>query len=268
MMMTTTRNDSVRQPAHEAMANPEDQQIGTDFDPTDFQFGTDGEYGQDDAIAALTANLSEGSPVTQLSALLDELAELLREADVKRLCRPPSLLERFSGRALERHLEHIWARIRLENLAKKGDPVARMVECTIEQLDALLAAENRAMDCRRLHLRAGRLHLARFFQITERDQGSLPHDAGRERLQRRLAYLQVAIASMEINAVQIRLARANAADLLARYYEFSRLLLPQWFKQIALLNLNDRNAQDQIKAVNHAYQTARALLQSPERTSK
>ena len=188
-----------------------------------------GEYGAADDNGQTLDNFSDlmekGSVATLASRIGDVVAKLA-DADPKRIAQKPSWLERITGRDVERHVRYEVARKSLDELLIESEVQAQGVRDTLAAIDGLLASHSEEVADLQAYIQAGREYLSENPEAGKRAPGELEFDRPRERFARKLANLTTLLASHEMSVTQMKLTRAQAVDMLDRFNETARVLVP------------------------------------------
>lgn len=224
-----------------------------------------GTYGASPApgknIDRLSELLEQGS-ASKLAARIEEIVRDLIAADPQTIARKPSAFARFMGKDLEQELLYRHARKHLdEKIESTADLVAhlRAVLHQMSEIESSLEAESNHL---RLCIDAGKAYL------TENPQAGIPdsdleYDRPRERFARKLTNLAALLASHEMSIQQIRLAKAQAIDMLDRYHEIITTLLPVW-RQHTLALITTRHMSAEL--ISKATQAHAALMDSLQKS--
>jgi len=211
-----------------------------------------GQYGIDitnEGMSELT-NLLGQSPVSALANKLAEIVHGLNEANPKKIAKTPSWFERFTGAAVESHVRYQVARQSLETLIAQASSIAVDVRQTIQAIDGLIA--NHAQESERLgvYIAAGQQFLAQNPNVGAPNVSAIEFDNPRERFSRKLANLITLGASQEMSLSQMKLTKAQAIDMLDRFEETSRLLVPVWRSHtLALTSFADASSEQAAQAI-------------------
>lgn len=225
-----------------------------------------GSYGRteasQDAMAAL-GDLMEASPVSRLAASIGEIAVKLAEADPRKIAKESTWLERFTGKAVEVRVRYQVARANLDALLLQAEGAAQGVRDAVSAIDRLLTdhlAESAELQA---HIQAGREFLAENPELGKPARGSLEFDNVRERFARKLANLATLMSSHDLSVTQMKLTRAQAIDILDRFHETSRILVPVWRQHTLLLASTKHLSPDMVAKAATAHDALkRSLAQS------
>ncbi|MEQ1560877.1 MAG: hypothetical protein ABL933_18325 [Methyloglobulus sp.] len=199
------------------------------------------------------AGFLEESLADRLATLITELLKCLSDADPVKMSRQPNWLEKVTGKYLEISLDYLEARLRIDGLLKEAEAAAQQLEVLFVEVDKqgrYLRTEIRDL---RVHIAAGRLYMARSIRLPESNTEPDAFDKPQERFARRITNLAALLASHEMTTVQLDMAYAHMADLLANYYESCHVLLPIWREHSLGLALNGGNHPMQVNLARQAH---------------
>lgn len=239
------------------------EQIKVDVLPVLFQDPQRlGEYGavedNRDAINRFS-DLMETGAVSALASRIGAVVSKLADADPERIARKSSWLEKITGRDVERHVRYELARRSLDEMLAESEGQAQRVRDTLTAIDALLADHEAEVATLQAYIKAGREYLDENPQAGEVTPGELQFDRPRERFARKLANLATLLASHEMSVTQMRLTRAQAVDMLDRFNETVRVLVPVW-RQHTLALITTKNMSPSM--VREASKAHNALMRS------
>lgn len=206
------------------------------------------------------AGLLGESLTDRLACLITELLRLLSDADPAKVINNPSWLQRITGNYLEASINYLKARQGIDALLEETETVAARLEVLLVEINkqqVQLRIETAGL---RLHIAAGRLYRVRDPCSSSSQVETYGFDNTEERFARRLTNLTALLASHEMTAVQLDMAYTQTADLLARYYESSRVLVPIWREHTLTLQLNQKNTPIQGRLAQQAYHTLKNNL--------
>ena len=190
------------------------------------------DYGDEGGLSGVVASpvqgLGEKTPVAALSDKLARMVDCMRDADPRALAAKPSWLERLTGRALEREVLHQVASQTIESLMADAEGASQAVGEQVRDLDRLLAEQEVRIRRLEVLIHAGRSYLTSNPAAGVPPEGALEFDQPRQRFERRLANLATVQAAGEITLHQLRLTRAQSLELLDRFSETVRVLVPLW----------------------------------------
>jgi hypothetical protein len=217
--------------------------------PTNFGFAQRETWGHN--FESL-ADLLEQPLADHLASLITELLKRLSDADPAKVFKQPSWLGKATGKYLETSLNYLEARLRIDGLLEEAETAAKRLEILLAEIDKQRQYLRTEIGELRLCIAAGRLYLASDTHqplVSE----ACAFNAGEERFARRLTNLAALLASHEMTAVQLDLAHAQTADLLANFYESCHVLVPIWRGHSLGLLLNEKNAPSQVGLAQQAY---------------
>lgn len=250
-------------PTH--MENSERQSPTFDLNSTEFI----SEFGRsdiDDKVIERATSYLEASPVGLLADSMAEILRALQGADPRRIAKKSGFFARFTGADLHAIAAVTSSQEMLESKVEQADPVATQLEEFLSNVDGVLNVMQLGTKGLIEQLEAGRTFL-RENPSAGVPQGPQQFDNPRERFSRRLANMATLVASHEMTWHQLRLARAQAVDMLDRYREVREVLLPVWRQhQLALANQKLLDPASSVKAIqaHEAMQTAvAASLKNP-----
>lgn len=224
--------------------------------------GRIGEYATaDDNAQALDqfSNLMEDGAVAKLADTIGEIVAKLADADPKKVAREPSWIERMLGRHVEQQVRYQVARQSLDELLDLAEGVAERVRHTLHSIDDMLARHAAEVEHLRTYIQAGREFLEENPSVGIEDEGEMTFDRPRERFARKLANLATLQSSHEMSVMQMRLTRAQAMDMLDRFSETSRVLVPVW-RQHTLALITTKHMSPEM--VSEATKAHHALMRS------
>lgn len=224
-----------------------------------------GRIGSESRAQAQLARLLEGEPITRLASGIGVIVAKLTDADPRKLAAKPGFLKRFTGQAVESTVRYQLARAELETLIDQAEGAAQGVRDAHVQIRQLSASHEEEMAAIRAYIQAGREYLDEHPEAGVPTRDALAFDNPRERFARRLANLSALLASHEMSVTQMRLMQAQAIDLLDRFKETVRILVPVW-RQHALAMTSSRHLNpDMVQAAVKAHE---ALTESLSRSMK
>ncbi|HEY8095836.1 MAG TPA: toxic anion resistance protein [Methylobacter sp.] len=228
------------------------------------------EFGDIGKAATLDSmsNMLEDSPVSALASRISQIIAKLREADPAQVTVKPSWIQRFLGKSTESKLLYQIARKSLDTLIQDASKDAERVERAIEALDALLRNHQNEVRVLRMSIAAGRLFMAANPDAGKPIDGELAFDNQRERFARKLTNMAALLASHEMGFTQLRLTRASAIDLLDRFQEVSRVLVPVWRQHSMALINNTKNNPEVFAAANKAHEALMTSLTQMKSTEE
>jgi uncharacterized protein YaaN involved in tellurite resistance len=215
-----------------------------------------GRYGRSaigqDAMAEFS-NLMEGSPVSRLASSLAEIIAKLSDADPKKITEKPSWFARIRGSALEAKVRYHVARDDLEKTLEEAEGAAQGVRDAVAALNRLMEVHKAEAEHLQSYINAGRDYLDQNPDAGKPDASELTFDNPRERFARRLANLATLLASHEMSLTQMKLTRAQAVDLLDRFEETSRVLIPVWRQHTLALATTKHMSQEMLAEATKAH---------------
>jgi len=225
-----------------------------------------GDYGRS-ATASGTMNelgdLMEGSPVSRLAGCIGEIVAKLADADPKKIAKQPSWLDRFLGKPVESHVRYQVARRDLEKLLEEAEGTAQGVRDAVAAIDRLLTEHRVEVEQLTAHIRAGEQFLAENPDVGKPAAGDLSFDNPRERFARKLANLRTLLASHGMSVTQMQLTKAQAVDMLDRFEETARMLVPVWRQHTLALTTTKNMSAGMVSEATKAHDALmRSLAQS------
>ncbi len=221
-----------------------------DINQMPHSFGFEQENSTEQSFESLT-ELLEQTLADRLASLITELLKNLADADPAKVF-TSNWLQKVTGKAIENSLNYLQARERIVELLQAAADTAAKLEILLIEIDKQrlqLRVETRRL---RVHLAAGQLYLEREYRpVTIMEADSF--DNTKERFARRLTNLAALMAANEMTIVQLDMAYTQTANLLARYYESSRVLVPIWRGHTLGLLLSGENASERIRLAQQAY---------------
>lgn len=219
-----------------------------------------GRFADNGTTTDTLSNVLEDSPINALAGKISEIVDKLSEADPRILAEKPSWLSRFTGRGIESKVRYRIARTSLEQLLAEADRMATRVEELTHTLDDIVNTHHAEVRQLKVHILAGQHYLAANPGAGRPSAAELVLDHPRERFARRLANLATILASHEMSLAEIRLRRAQAVDLIDRYFEVSRVLVPVWRRHTQSL-LSDATINPEVLgAANRAHEALMSSL--------
>lgn len=225
-----------------------------------------GEYGRTnvdkDAMAEL-GDLMEGSPVSRLAAAIAEIVAKLSDADPQKIAKAPTWLERFLGRSVEAHVLYQVARKHLDSLLVDAEGTAQGVRDAIAVIDRLMKTHQAEANDLQAYIQAGREYLTENPDAGKPTAGGIEFDNPRERFARKLANLATLLSSHELSVTQMKLIKAQAVDMLDRFEETSRVLVPVWRQHTLTLTTTTNMSPAMVAEATKAHEALmRSLAQS------
>ena len=209
------------------------------------------------------AGLLGESLTDRLASLIAKLLRLLSDADPAKVINNPSWLQRITGNYLEASINYLKARQGIDTLLEETETVATRLEVLLVEINKQQRQLHIEIAGLRLHIAAGRLYMARDPCSPSSQVKAYGFDNAGERFARRLTNLTALLASHEMTAVQLDMAYTQTADLLARYYESSHVLVPIWREHTLTLQLSKKNTPIQRRLAQQAYQALKNNLSQP-----
>lgn len=206
------------------------------------------------------SNMLEQSPVTMLASKMGEIVAKLSDADPRQISQKPTWLERLTGKALESSLKYQYARKELEKLLGEAESLANQVESVQNKIESMLATHEQEVTQLRVSIAAGRIYLEQNPTAGQPPAGELTFENVRERFGRKLANMAALLASHEMSVTQLKLTRSQSVDLLDRFHEVTRVLVPVWRQHTLALISNTKNNPEIIAAANKAHEALMASL--------
>lgn len=223
-----------------------------------------GQYGQQPVSGNERANtfasLMLNSPVNALASTMAGIVLQLDDADPRLITQKQSWLKKLTGASLETRVRYQFSRQRLEELLNEAEQQAVQVEAVIGGLNRLLEDHRAESQKLRLLVAAGKHYLEKNPSAGKAAQRGVVVDNPRERFARRLTNIAALLTSHQMEQTQLELARAQAIDLLDRYYEVSKVLVPLWRSHTMTVMNNEHNSPEAIAAANQAHAALRANL--------
>lgn len=224
-------------------------------------------YGRpQEATAAINrlSDLIEASPIKRLAETLEETVQRLIEADPHQATKKPSFLARLTGSAVTSRVAYDVARTEVDHLLSEADAAAEGVLELMTRIDSMLASHQDHLQDLRDHIQAGQMYLADNPDAGAGGPGIESFEvAPRERFSRRLTNLATLLGSQEMSTTQLRLAKAQAADLYDRYQDLSQVLIPVWRHHSLSIANRDNLSPEAVRAANAAHeQLMTSLTQS------
>lgn len=183
------------------------------------------EYGRHASDAALLAELADALPPAGLDdfvSALDVLERAVSTADAKRTKRKVGWIGRMLGDDIEAQAEGEALRARMGVLLADARREADRVRASDRRLADLEARFEATIARVEADIATGQGVLA------QRAPAPDPNEAPIERFRRRLAHLSTLAATHRITREQLRLARAQCAQVLERHAHLHELLGPVW----------------------------------------
>lgn len=242
-------------PTH--MENSESQ--SPTFDLNSAAFISDfGRSDIDDKMIGRATGYLEASPVGLLADAMADIMRALQGADPRRIAKKTGFLARFTGADLHAIAAVTSSQKVLESKIEQADPIAAQLEEFLSNVDDVINVMQLGTKALIEQLESGRAFL-RDNPGAGVPQEQQQFDNPRERFSRRLANMATLVASHEMTGHQLRLARAQAVDMLDRYREVREVLLPVWRQhQLGLANQKLLDPISSMKAIqaHEAMQTA------------
>lgn len=221
-----------------------------------------GQYGSDlttgDTITELS-NLMEGGAASALTEKIALILTKMSDASPERIAKPPTRLDRWLGRGLERHVRYRAARQTLEQLLLDAEVNAQGVRDSIQLLNRMIGSHEAEVSHITSLIQAGREFLDENPHAGLPKTGDITFEKPRERFARKLANLATLLASHELSINQMKLTRAQATDMLDRFQETVSVLVPVW-RQHTLTLISTKNMNQALVA--EATRAHQALMSS------
>jgi uncharacterized protein YaaN involved in tellurite resistance len=205
------------------------------------------------------SSLMEAGAVTKLADSIEAIVGRLADADPQRIAQKPSFIDRLLGREIERYVRYRVARDSLDGLLANAETHAVGVRHTLQAIDRLFAQHADVAARLQVLLQAGREYLAENPQAGIHKNPEMEFDRPRERFIRKLSNLGTLLASHEMSVLQMKLARAQAVDMLDRFTETVSILVPVWRQHTLALITTNNMSPAMIAAATDAHQ---ALMRS------
>lgn len=231
-----------------------------------------GEYGAGGSSAATlqsSSDLMGVGAISDLASKIEEIVIKLSDADPQKIAQTPSWLDKLLGRGIERQVRYQVARKELNELIAEAEIDAQIVRDTLHGIEALMARHSQETDQLRIYIQAGREFLEENPTTGVAQDGAVEFDRPRERFARKLTNLATLLASHEMSIMQMKLARAQAVDMLDRFSETTTVLLPVWRQHtMALITTQNMNADLVLEATKAHQALQRSLAQSLSQIEK
>ncbi|ENL0204383.1 toxic anion resistance protein [Salmonella enterica] len=205
------------------------------------------------------SSLMEKNAVTELSGTLSGIVSALVQADPQRIDSNPSWLSRFTGKHLETQVRYQKARQEVELLIDRGEYFLAHVNETLHALDELLAIYQLEIRHLNIFIKAGREYLEDSSAEPMPEANRIAFDNPRERLARKIANLATLLSSHEMTEMQLKMTRAQCIDMMDRFNETTKVLVPVWRQHTLSLNTTKNIDPSIVKQATNAHE---ALLSS------
>ncbi|EES2026007.1 TPA: protein KlaA [Escherichia coli] len=205
------------------------------------------------------SSLMEKNAVTELSGTLSGIVSALVQADPQRIESNPSWLSRFTGKHLETQVRYQLARHKVEHLIDQGEFFLAHVNETLQALDDLLAIYQLEIRHLNIFIQAGREYLKDSFVDAMPEETRIAFDNPRERLARKIANLATLLSSHEMTEMQLKMTQAQCIDMMDRFDETTKVLVPVWRQHTLSLNTAKNIDPSIVKQATSAHE---ALLSS------
>lgn len=199
--------------------------------------------------------LLSNAPAAGLGASITAIINCLADANPVKITQKPSRWEAFSGKSLETKVRYRAAHIDLDQLLRQADVAAQRVRITLKSIDTL----RDSFETETLHIgvyvQAGKEYLA------EHPGAGIEvgYETARERFARKLASLQALQVSHEQSKEQLKLLKAQLVNVLDRFEETTRVLIPVWRQNMLAMSISKNLTAAQLDA---AIQSHDALSKS------
>ena len=190
-----------------------------------------GQYGRTSGSAKSMAELGdllENSPLSRLASSIAAIVGGLTDADPKKLAKKPTWLERVTGQSVETHVRYHAARKHLDTLLEEARAAAQAVHDAVGAIDRLMSTHETEASDLQAYIQAGQEYLAENPDAGKAATGEIEFGNARERFARKLANLSTLLASHQLSVTQMKLTKGNALDMLDRFEETERVLVPVW----------------------------------------
>lgn len=223
-----------------------------------------GQYGTAEAagLANELSSLMEAGAAKGLADSIQAIVTGLADANPQQIARKPSLIDRVLGRELEREVRYRIARQSLDRLIGEAETHAVGVRHTVSTIDRMLEQHADEVERLKVMLQAGREYLAENPQAGIYANPEMEFDRPRERFARKLANIATLLASHEMSAMQMKLARAQAVDMLDRFTETVSVLVPVWRQNTLALITTKNMSPELIASATKAHQELMRNLSS------
>ncbi|MDR8092959.1 toxic anion resistance protein [Burkholderia gladioli] len=209
------------------------------------------------------SDLMESGAVSALAAKIQEIVAKLADADPRRIAKPATWFERITGMQVERRVRYEFARRDLDDLLSESEVHAQRVRDTVHALDQMIQGHAVETSNLKAYIQAGREYLDENPEAGAIQSGAVEFERTRDRFARKLANLATLLTSLEMSAAQMKLARAQAVDMLDRFSETATILVPIWRRHtLALIQTKHMSPAMVAEAANAHQALIRSLTKS------
>lgn len=212
------------------------------------------------------SRLMEQGSVSELSSAIEAIVEMLAHADPRKISQTEKSwkgwLDSFMGRDVEKQIRYEQARTSLDNMLKSTASIAEGVYDTLTAIDKLISQHQQEVATLSVHIQAAREYLAELptTPATSASENDVTQfDRPKERFARKVANLAALEASHQMSLMQLKLTQAQAIDMLDRFNETTRVLVPVWRQHTMVLLSSSKMSPEMMAQANTAHE---ALMKS------
>lgn len=218
---------------------------------------------QSNALNEFSSLMEKGS-VGHLSQAIEAIVAMLSDADPRKITKPRAgvkgWLDSFLGRDLETEMRYQQARTSLDEKIAEAENIAEHVRDTLTSIHNLMEQHTTEAESLRVHIQAGREYLAEMETTGEAGHNDpTQFDRPAERFSRKITNLAALEASHNMSLMQLKLTQAQAVDMLDRFTETTRVLIPVWRQHSLALLTNSKMSPAMMAQANAAHE---ALMKS------
>lgn len=202
------------------------------------------------------------APIGNLAAKLQEIIQELSQANPEQLIKRAGWMKRLLGGHIEARVDFFESVAKVDSLIAQAEELAEEVRTTLSTMDtALQEHRDNTADI------SYAIEMGKEYLQEHPDAGSeVDIEAGlrpaRERFERRLANLATLNIATEMSITQLKMAKAQAIDLLDRFAEVTTVVVPMWRQN----NLATGGGRDDAGTVNEAAVAHARLMESLKAT--
>ncbi len=208
-------------------------------------------------------DLMECLPVSRLAAHVAQIVGKLADASPEKVAKKATWLEKITGRQIETKVRYLVARKQLDELIEAAQGVAQGVRDALASIKRLITAHYADVAQLKAHIVAGQEFLTENPDMGVPLKGALEFDNTRERFARKLANLATLLSSLELSVTQLKLTKAQAIDMLDRFEETTRVLVPVWRQHTLAIAATANMSPAMIAEAGRAHE---ALMHSLEKS--
>lgn len=208
----------------------------------------------------------ENSPIAALASIMQKVLLATQRPEVKKQTRKwwqVPLLASLTGGDIEEEINVLHSRAHLPANLDQANGLVERIELFLAEADALQDTLRREAAEIEALVQAGRQFLAANPKAGMPKPGETEFINQRDRFERRLQNLDTLFVSHQMSIAQIRLAQAQAVDILDRFRELRDVLIPV-YRQHQLATANQRFLDPEVARI--AVKAHESIQKSVERS--